>query len=136
PNQPDFPGAEFTFNSDDAFYLPELPHKIIVQGGGYIGVEFASIFNGLGCDVELLYRGPKFLKGFDEEVRDFVAEALRKSGVTLSFNADINRIVKQQDKLFVECNDGQTRKAEAVFTAIGRTPRTNNLGLENTCVQL
>ncbi len=134
PRTPVFPGAEYTFDSDAAFYLPELPKKIIVQGGGYIAVEFASIFNGLGCEVELLYRGPKFLRGFDEEVRDKVAIELEKSGIVLSFNTDIVKIEKDNKTLLVECNNGPVRKVDAVFTAIGRSPRIENLGLENTSV--
>lgn len=137
PKQPDFPGAQYVFDSNAAFYLENLPSKLIIQGGGYIAVEFASIFNGLGVDVELLYRGPKFLRGFDEEVRDFVAKRLSNANITLSFNADIEKIERvDEQNLEVVCNDGKMRYVDAVFSAIGRTPRTENLGLENTSVQV
>lgn len=134
PRKPTFPGAEHTITSDDAFYLDQLPGKVIVQGGGYIAVEFAGILQGLGCEVELLYRGPLFLRGFDDEVRQFTAEQIRNTGVKLSFNTDIEAVEKQGDTLNVRCTDGETRRADAVFTAIGREPRLDNLGLENTAV--
>ncbi|VUD68796.1 Glutathione amide reductase [Thalassocella blandensis] len=137
PNTPQFPGAEFTFNSDQAFYLDALPKSVVIQGGGYIAVEFASIFNGLGCEVELLYRGAKFLRGFDEEVRDFVATQLQNAGIRLTFNTDIEKIEKDESgRLIVNCTNDYTVKTDAVFTAIGRKPRTENLGLENTAVKL
>lgn len=137
PTQPSFPGAEFTFNSNEAFYLDVLPKRILVQGGGYIAVEFAGIFKGLGCETELAYRGPLFLRGFDKEVREFVAEEVRNSGVTLSFNADITQIVKNNDgSLSVSLSNGETRKVDAVMTAIGRNAKTDGLGLENAGVDV
>ena len=137
PRKPSFPGAEHTIDSNEVFYLETLPKRVLVQGGGYIAVEFAGIFNGLGCETELTYRGPLFLRGFDEEVREFVREEVAEKGVTLSFNTDIEKIDKQADgSLLVTLNNGETREVDAVFTAIGRTPKTQNLGLENTNVEL
>ena len=137
PRVPDFPGAEHTINSNDVFYLESLPKRVLVQGGGYIAVEFAGIFNGLGCETELSYRGPLFLRGFDEEVREFVKEQVSEQGVTLSFETDIEKIDKQPDgSLLVTLTNGETREVDAVFTAIGRTPKTQNLGLEHTAVTL
>ncbi|MFT5082584.1 MAG: glutathione reductase (NADPH) [Lentisphaeria bacterium] len=137
PSKPGYPGGEYAINSNEVFYLDELPKKVIVQGGGYIAVEFAGIFNGLGCETELIYRGPLFLRGFDEEVRVFVKEEIEKSGIKISFNSDINGIQKQPDgRLSVSLNDGSTRKVDAVFAALGRRPKTEGLGLENTEVKL
>jgi len=133
PRKPSFPGSEYTTDSNEVFHLDRLPKDVIVQGGGYIAVEFAGIFKGLGAATELMYRGPLFLRGFDEEVRQFVAEEVSKSGVTLSFNTDIEKIEKREDgKLRVFLNTGEERVVDAVFTAVGRVPKTANLGLENT----
>lgn len=137
PRQPDFPGAQFTFNSNDVFSLESLPRRILVQGGGYIAVEFAGIFNGLGCATELVYRGELFLRGFDREVREFVAKEVRNSGVEVSFDTDIAAIEKCADgSLQVTLTSGATRIVDGVFTAIGRDPKIAGLGLENTAVTL
>ena len=136
PRKPSYPGAEHTINSNDVFSLEHLPKRVIVEGGGYIAVEFAGIFNGLGCETELVYRKSLFLRGFDEEVRHFVKEQVEHSGVKLSFETSIQSIEKQSDNsLLVTFTSGETREADAVFTAIGREPKTQNLGLENTSVQ-
>lgn len=136
PTMPSFPGAEYTFNSNDAFHLKSLPKRILVQGGGYIAVEFAGIFKGLGCETELVYRGPLFLRGFDKEVREFVAEEVEKSGVRISFNADIESISKNGDgSLAVTLSNGETREVDAVMSAIGRKAKTDGLGLENASIE-
>ncbi|PCK10174.1 MAG: glutathione-disulfide reductase [Alteromonadaceae bacterium] len=137
PRKPGFPGAEHVMTSNDVFFLDNFPKRVLVQGGGYIAVEFAGIFNGLECDTELLYRGPLFLRGFDQQVRDFVAQELTSSGVTLSFNTDIEKIDKQEDgSLKVTLNTGEIREVDAVFSAIGRSPKVQGLGLENTQVAM
>ncbi len=137
PNAPSFPGAEHTFNSNEVFYLDALPKRVIVQGGGYIAIEFAGIFNGLGCETELVYRGPLFLRNFDHEVSEFIRDELIEKGIKLSFDTDIRSITKQESgSLSVEFNTGETREVDGVFTAIGRKPKTQNLGLENTKVEL
>lgn len=135
PRKPSFPGSEYTTDSNEVFSMSSFPKRVLVQGGGYIAVEFAGIFNGLGAETELLYRGPLFLRGFDEEVRQFVAQEVARSGVMLSFNTDINEIRKQNDdSLLVSLNNGEQREVDAVFTAVGRVPKTEGLGLENTQV--
>ena len=78
PEIPEFPGCEYVINSDDAFYLKKLPQKVLVVGGGYIAVEFASIFNGLGCETSQVYRGDLFLRGFDSDARTFLANQIRE----------------------------------------------------------
>lgn len=135
PRWPEFDGAEHCITSDQVFYLDTLPKRVLVQGGGYIAVEFAGIFNGLKCKTELLYRGDYFLRGFDGEIREFVASQMQSKGVTLSFNTDIEKIDKNPDgSLTVTLTTGETREVDAVLSAIGRVPRIKGLGLENTQV--
>ena len=137
PRKPSYPGAEYTMDSNEIFYMDQLPKRILVQGGGYIAVEFAGILNGLGCETELSYRKSLFLRGFDNEIREFVKTEMEKKGVILSFETDIEKIEKREDgSLEVAYTNGETRNVDAVFTAIGRTPKTADLGLENTKVEL
>lgn len=137
PQVPEFPGSEYAITSQDAFFLKSLPKRILVVGGGYIAVEFASIFNGLGAEVTQLYRGELFLRGFDGSVRNHLKQELTKRGIDLQFNADIERIDKQADgSLKATLKDGRTLEADSVFYATGRRPMTDNLGLENTQVKL
>ncbi|MGY4531882.1 glutathione reductase (NADPH) [Pseudomonas sp. TE3786] len=137
PQIPEIPGHEHAINSNQAFFLKELPKRVLVVGGGYIAVEFASIFNGLGADTTLLYRGDLFLRGFDGAVRKHLKEELSKSGINLQFNADISRIDKQADgSLQATLKDGRVLDTDCVFYATGRRPMLDNLGLENTQVQL
>ncbi|MFL0799557.1 MAG: glutathione-disulfide reductase [Agarilytica sp.] len=135
PRKPSFPGGEYTIDSNDVFSMEHFPARVLVQGGGYIAVEFAGIFNGLGTETELVYRGPLFLRGFDKEVQEFVATEVGRSGVKLSFDTDIDSIELLSDgTLSVALNTGETRIVDAVFTAVGREPKTDGLGLENTAV--
>ncbi|MEM6780288.1 MAG: glutathione-disulfide reductase [Pseudomonadota bacterium] len=132
PRKPEFPGAEHAIVSDDAFYLDDLPKRILIQGGGYISVEFAHIFHGLGVHVDLIYRDTIFLRGFDSDLRDFLAAEMNKQGCALHFSCDIDEIVKQDDGSFnVICNDGNEIETDLIFSAIGRLANTDNLGLEN-----
>lgn len=136
PKKPSYPGAEHVLNSNDFFYMKELPQKVIVEGGGYIAVEFAGILNGLGCDTELVYRGPLFLRGFDQEIRQFVAEEIKKKGVKVSFEDQVIGLKKSSDNLFeVSLKSGRTTEVNAVITAIGREPKIAGLGLENTNIK-
>tara|TARA_Y100000815_G_scaffold66799_1_gene56067 strand:+ start:167 stop:1558 length:1392 start_codon:yes stop_codon:yes gene_type:complete len=137
PFVPDIPGREHAITSNEAFYLDELPRRVLVVGGGYIAVEFASIFHGCGADTKLLYRGDLFLRGFDGSLRDHLKDELIKKGLDLQFNADITRIDKQADgTLLATLEDGRTLEADCIFYATGRRPMLDGLGLENVDVAL
>lgn len=137
PQIPDIPGHEHAIGSNEAFFLERLPERVLVVGGGYIAVEFASIFNGLGAQTSLLYRGDLFLRGFDKAVRLHLQDELNKRGVDLQFNSNIARIDKHADgSLQATLKDGRVLQADCIFYATGRRPMLDNLGLENTQVEL
>lgn len=137
PFIPEFPGSEHAITSNEAFYLDSLPRRVLVVGGGYIAVEFASIFHGCGADTKLLYRGDLFLRGFDGSLRDHLQDEMIKKGVDLQFNADIVRIDKQSDEsLLATLKDGRTLEADCIFYATGRRPMLDNLGLDQLDIRL
>ncbi|WP_439134556.1 glutathione-disulfide reductase [Pseudomaricurvus sp.] len=137
PKIPEIPGAEHIISSNEAFYLEDFPKRVMVLGGGYIAVEFAGIFNGLGAETELIYRGPLFLRGFDQEVREFTANEVAQKGVKLTFDTNIESVEKQASgELKVVLTDGSERIVDCVMAATGRAPKIDGLGLENTSVKL
>lgn len=137
PQLPDIPGKELAISSNEAFHLQQLPRRVLVVGGGYIAVEFASIFHGLGAQTSLLYRGEMFLRGFDGAVRRHLREELDKKGLDLQFSSDIERIERLADgSLLATLRDGRELATDCVFYATGRRPMLDNLGLENTAVEL
>jgi len=131
PHIPDFAGREHVISSNEAFYLEQFPRRALVVGSGYIGVEFAGIFNGLGAETTLVYRGEQILKGFDEEVRHFAAAEIAKKGVRLKPETEISAVEKQtDDSLLVRFKDGSTLETDLVMYATGRKPNVQGLGLE------
>jgi glutathione reductase (NADPH) len=136
PYKGDFPGSEHALTSNEIFDLEEFPERLLVVGGGYIAVEFAGIFNGLGAQVTQLYRGPLFLRGFDTDVRAHLAQEMRKAGVDLRFEVNVSSIDKTASGLQVKLTDGSSVEADAVLFALGRRPHLEGLGLENTAVQV
>lgn len=136
PVVPKFPGSQYAITSNEAFYLPKLPEKVLVVGGGYIGVEFAGIFHGLGARTAQLYRGELFLRGFDDDIRTTLADEMRKRGVDLRFKTDIAKIEKNGEVLKATLTDGNGVEANQILYATGRGSKTSNLGLENAGVKL
>ena len=136
PFVPNWPGREHVITSDDAFSLARLPGRALVVGGGYIAAEFAGIFRGLGVETELLYRGPMFLRGFDDGIRRFVASHLEGKGIKLRFNNTPTRIERKRGVLEVHTKAGGTIETDLVLVATGRIPNTEGLGLDSAGVQV
>jgi glutathione reductase (NADPH) len=136
PSVPKIPGAEHAITSNEAFYLPSLPGRVIIVGGGYIGVEFAGIFHGLGVEVTQLYRGPLFLRGFDDDCRWALADEMKRRGIDLRFSAEIKAIEKLGTGLRATLKDDTIIDADQILFATGRVPNTGSLGLENAGVRV
>ncbi|WP_169545439.1 glutathione-disulfide reductase [Sneathiella aquimaris] len=135
PTMPDVPGIEHAISSNEVFHLDEMPKRVVVVGGGYIAVEFAGIFNGLGADVIQLYRGEQILRGFDHHVQAMVAQEITKKGVDLRTHANPAKIEKTADGLAITLEDGSVIEADAIMYATGRRPNTEGLGLEAVGVE-
>ncbi len=131
---PTLPGIEHAITSNEAFDLKKLPKSIVVCGGGYIAVEFAGIFHGLGVETTLLYRGEKILRGFDEDMRDGLTEALTRRGIKIITGTVLEAIEKHASGLGLTLKSGQAIAAEQVMFAIGRSPNTAGLGLDKAGV--
>ncbi len=137
PVVPDAPGSEHAIVSDDAFELDPLPERIAVIGGGYIAVEFAGIFHGLGREVTLIHRGARVLRGFDEDIRESLTHHLAHAGMRLRLENTVSYIEKQPSgSLRLALSDDEPIEVDAVLCAIGRTPNTRGLGLEEAGVEL
>ena len=136
PTKPEFPGNELAITSNEIFDLDSFPQRLLVVGGGYIASEFACIFNGLGAQVTQLYRGDLFMRGFDNDVRVFAAEEIRKTGVELRFNSNIVSLSQTHEGLEAQLTDGSSMVVDAVLCATGRHPNIEGLGLEKTAVTL
>ncbi|MFV1851016.1 MAG: glutathione-disulfide reductase [Thalassospira sp.] len=135
--KPDIPGAEHAITSNEAFYLEDLPKRVVVVGGGYIAVEFAGIFAGLGSQVTQLYRSEQILRGFDNDIRNHLAEEIVKKGIDLRVKTNVTAIEKLSDgNLSLTLTDGSTMEADQVMFATGRAPNTSGLGLENAGVEI
>ncbi len=125
------PGSEWALTSDDMFELTEKPRSILIMGSGYIGVEFAGIFNGFGSKVSLVFRRDLLLRGFDKELRAFLQEEMIKNNIEIIPNNTIRKIVKKGGQFEVSLSEGKVKTVEKVLFATGRTPKTDNLGLES-----
>ncbi len=136
PFKSEIPGNELSITSDQIFHLERQPEHIVIAGGGYIAVEFAGILNGMGSEVQLVYRGPLFLRGFDDDVRSTLAEEMRTQGIDLRFETLINRIDRSENGLAATINHGEVLEVDQVLSAMGRLPNTAGLGLEEIGVEL
>ena len=132
----DLPGVEHAITSEEAFHLPELPKRILIAGGGYIAVEFAGIFAGLGVDTTLIYRGPNILRGFDDDVRAHLAGEIEKRGIKVILGCQHTSIEKTETGLVSHLANGMTMEHDAIMFATGRVPYVKGLGLETAGVEL
>jgi len=123
-------------SSDEAFHLPQLPKRVVVQGGGYIALEFACIFAGFGSDVTLVYRGENILRGFDDDVRAHVRKEIEKRGITVITGCTIDKVEKHGEEFTCHLSGGSSLAADKVMFAIGRHPNVANLGLEKAGVAI
>ncbi|TNE34217.1 MAG: glutathione-disulfide reductase [Alphaproteobacteria bacterium] len=136
PVMPPIPGIEHAISSNEAFHLKEFPKRVIVVGGGYIAVEFAGIFNGLGAEVIQLYRSEQILRGFDDDIRKFLAAEIQKKGIDLRTYSNPAKIEKTDGGLKVTLEDGDILECDAIMYATGRKPNTDGMGLEKIGVEL
>jgi glutathione reductase (NADPH) len=136
PYIPQFPGSEYAITSNEAFHLPKLPLSIAIVGAGYIGLEFAGIFHGLGVDVTVVHRGPRLLRGFDEDLQVGLAEAMAARGVKFALNTEVAAIERNALAYTLIGKNGTRVEADLVMFATGRVPNTTNLGLEAAGVAL
>jgi glutathione reductase (NADPH) len=130
------PGIEHVISSNEVFNLPELPKRIVIQGGGYIALEFACIFAGFGSDVTVIYRGDNILRGFDEDVRAHVRTEMEKEGITILTGCTVNSIDKHGREFTSHLSNGSSIASDQVMFAIGRHPSVANLGLEKAGVAI
>ncbi|RYG09101.1 MAG: glutathione-disulfide reductase, partial [Caulobacteraceae bacterium] len=136
--RPDIPGIEHAITSEEAFDLKTLPKSIVIVGGGYIAVEFAGIFNGLGVDTTLVYRGSNILRGFDEDVRVHLADEMEKRGIRIILSASPSKLERTEDGGLITHLDGGHAapcESEQVMFAVGRRAATKGLGLEAVGVE-
>src|ERR1700710_238981 len=137
PNHgPAFPGIEHVISSNEAFHLAELPKRVVIQGGGYIALEFAGIFKGYGSDVTVIYRGDNILRGFDEDVRTHVRAEMEKQGITIITGCTVEKVTKPGHEFTTPLSSGSSIASDQVMFAIGRHPAVANLGLEKTGVAI
>jgi glutathione reductase (NADPH) len=130
------PGIEHVISSNEAFHLTELPKRIVIQGGGYIALEFAGIFAGFGSDVTVIYRGDNILRGFDEDVRTHLRSEMEKQGITILTGCTVGKIDKHRHEFTSHLSNGSSIASEKVMFAIGRHPNVADLGLERAGVAI
>jgi glutathione reductase (NADPH) len=130
------PGVEHAISSNEAFHLPRLPQHVLIQGGGYIALEFAGIFAGLGSNVTVIYRGDNLLRGFDDEVRHHVRMDMEKRGIKVITGCKVTAIEKNGGRLFARFSNGFQQTADCVMFATGRAPNVDRLGLKEAGVAI
>jgi glutathione reductase (NADPH) len=130
------PGRNLVITSNEAFHLERLPRRMAIVGGGYIAVEFAGIFSGLGVETILIYRGEQILRGFDSDLRSGLAAEMKKKGVEILTQSDIAEVAKSGDGVRLTLTDGRIVGAGAVMYAAGRIPNTLDIGLDSAGVEL
>ena len=136
PSLPTIPGIEHAITSNEALDLPDLPKRIIIVGGGYIAVEFAGIFNGVGSHVTEVIRGDKILRGFDEDVRDTLTDEMQKAGIRIQAGSSGAQIDKTASGYTLTLENGDALEADVIMYATGRAPNTTNIGLEDVGVEM
>ncbi|SFJ04719.1 glutathione-disulfide reductase [Jannaschia pohangensis] len=136
PVRPEMKNADLGIVSDDVFHLPELPKKMLIVGAGYIGCEFAGVFNGLGTEVSMFVRGANVLRGFDEEARGHVSDAMQQRGITIHTGCAPMEVEKRGDRIWVKGSNGHTEEFDCLLWATGRKPNSTGLGLEEIGVKL
>jgi len=133
---PPIMGIEHVISSNEAFHLEALPNRVLVQGGGYIAVEFAAIFNGLGAEVTLVYRGENILRGFDEDLRAHLRTEMEKRGIRIVTGQTVTGVEETRGSFLAELSDGEEVAADKVMFATGRHPNVDGFGLETAGVRL
>lgn len=136
PVRPDIPGAKFMATSDDIFSMRKAPSRVAIIGGGYIACEFSGIFSGLGAQVVQLHRGEQILRGFDDELRDHLADQISRRGVDLRCGIQVTAVERAHDVLSVYLSDGSTLEVDTVMIAAGRQCATSRLGLDTVGVEV
>lgn len=137
PVVPEFSGNEHAITSNEVFLLPALPKRVVIQGAGYIALEFAGIFNALGCEVTVVNRSDQILRSYEQAMRDRLLDITRARGIQYRFNSPIESVVKQTDGSFSVTTKGfLPLEADVVMVATGRRPKTDGLGLENAGIEL
>ena len=130
PHVPDIPGKELGITSNEAFHLEKLPHSILIEGGGYVAAEFATIFAGLGVATTIVYRGDLMLRGFDQDLREGLDAGLQSRGIRIIYQTNVKALRQIGDDIVVSFSDGIDAPFGAVMFATGRTPNIHGLGLE------
>jgi glutathione reductase (NADPH) len=133
---PEIPGIEHAISSNEAFHLDDLPPRVLIQGGGYIAVEFACIFAGLGSQVTLIYRGENILRGFDDDVRTHIRDEMMARGIDIQCSRTVTQLLKGEDGYVATLSQGGVVKVDTAMFAIGRRPNVEGLGIENAGVRL
>lgn len=137
PVVPDFPGNEHVITSNEVFHLPELPRRVVIQGAGYIAIEFAGIFNALGCQVTVVNRSDQILRSYDRSLRERLLQIMQARGIEFRFDSPVESVVRQSDGSLSVCTKGfLPLEADVVMVATGRRPKTDGLGLEMAGIAL